>query len=109
MTTFNQILNQTALEVLSPKQVAQVSEVQDQILQNSLVQVRQEIAKLKEIIEVQEMAFNPCIEVRDKLAEKKAMEQHIWVEIQMRGIRPHLATADASKDATQQLADFLAE
>ncbi len=109
MATFNQILNQTALEVLSPKQVAQVSGVQDQILQNSLVQIRQEIAKLKEIIEVQEMAFNPCIEVRDKLAEKKAMEQRIWVEIQMRGIRPHLATADASQDATQQLAEFLAQ
>ncbi len=106
MATFNQILNQTALEVLSPKQVAQVSEVQDQILQNSLVQIRQEIAKHKEIIEVQEMAFNPCIEVRDKLAEKKAMEQGIWVEIQMRGIRPHLATP---KDATEQLAEFLAE
>ena len=109
MSTFNQILSQTAIEVLSPKQQVAISQMQDQLLENSLVQVRQEIAKLKEIIEVQEMAFNPCIEVRDKLAEKKAMEQSIWVEIQMRGIRPHLATADVSQDATQQLADFLAQ
>jgi hypothetical protein len=107
MSTFNQILNQTAIEVLSPKQQVAISQMQYQLLENSLIQVRQGITKLQEIIEVQEMAFNPCIEVRDKLAEKKAMEQRIWVEIQMRGIRPQLAGAYASQDATQKLADFL--
>jgi hypothetical protein len=74
--------------VLSNKNVVAIAEMKDEKLAESLVQTRQEIAKLKQIIEVQEMAFNSCIEVRDKLAEKKAMEDGLWIEIQFRKVVP---------------------
>ncbi|PWK16626.1 hypothetical protein LV89_04888 [Arcicella aurantiaca] len=84
MTTFNELLNQAALSVLDTNQQSAISQQQNQMLQNSLVQVRREIAALKSSIETQEKAFNPVLELKETLIQKQKMEQEIWVEIQKR-------------------------
>ncbi len=40
---------------------------------NSLEQARKKVAELEEIIRVQEVVYNPCLEVRDKLKEIQNM------------------------------------
>lgn len=84
MTTFNELLNQAALSALDTNQQSAISQQQNQMLQNSLVQVRREIVELKSSIETQENAFNPALELKESLAEKQKMEKEIWVEIQKR-------------------------
>ena len=93
MATFNELLNQAALSALDTNQQLAISQQQDQLLENSLVQVRQEIAELKSSIETQEQALNPAVELKDALAEKKQMEKEIWVEIQKRKLSKNLPSA----------------
>lgn len=84
MATFNELLSQAALSVLDPNQQSAISQQQDQLLQNSLVKVRREIAELKSAIEIQDKAFNPALELKETLAQKQIMEKEMWVEIQTR-------------------------
>lgn len=84
MTTFSELLNQTALSTLEPHQQLAISKQQDQLLENSLSQVRRKIAELKAAIHTQEIALNPALELKDSLAIQQQMEKEIWVEIQMR-------------------------
>lgn len=94
MTTFNELLNQAALSALDTNQQSAISQQQNQMLQNSLVQVRIEIAELKSSIETQENAFNPALELKESLAEKQKMEKEIWVEIQKRELAVVMPSAD---------------
>ena len=93
MATFNELLNQAALSALDTNQQLAISQQQDQLLENSLVKVRQEIAELKSSIETQEQALNPAVELKAALAEKKQMEKEIWVEIQKRKLSKNLPSA----------------
>ncbi len=73
MTIFNQLLNQTAFSLLDETQQASVSAIQKKMIVNSLEQARKKVAELEEIIRVQEVVYNPCLEVRDKLKETQNM------------------------------------
>ncbi len=73
MTTFNQLLNQTAFSLLDETQQASVSAIQKKMIVNSLEQALKKVAELEEIIRVQEAVYNPCLEVRDKLKETHNM------------------------------------
>ncbi len=86
MPTFRELLNQTALSVLDQNQQSTISQVQDKMLENSLVQVRKEITSLEVAIQTQELAHNPLLETKDQLKVKKAMEIEIKQEIQRRNL-----------------------
>ncbi len=73
MTTFNQLLNQTAFSLLDETQQASVSAIQKKMIVNSLEQARKKVTELEEIIRVQEAVYNPSLEVRDKLKETQNM------------------------------------
>ncbi len=59
--------------MLDETQQASVSAIQKKMLVNSLEQARKKVAELEEIIRVQEVVYNPCLEVRDKLKETQNM------------------------------------
>ncbi len=86
MPTFRELLNQTAISVLDQNQQLIMSQVQDKMLENSLVQVRKEITSLEVAIQTQELAHNPLLETKDQLKVKKAMEQSLKQEIQRRNL-----------------------
>ncbi len=73
MYRFPQLLNQTAFSLLDETQQASVSAIQKKMIVNSLEQARKKVAELEEIIRVQEVVYNPCLEVRDKLKETQNM------------------------------------
>ena len=107
MSTFQELLNQTAFSVLEPNQQSTTFQQQDQLLENSLIQVRKEIAQLNTAIQTQEVAFNPVIELKESLALKQKMEQEIWVQIQQRQISTAIPSAKGSLVMVQEAPENL--
>jgi hypothetical protein len=96
MPTFNELLNQAALSALEPNQQSAILKQQDQLLDNSLIQVRSEIAELKSAIQTQESVFNPVLELKETLVQKQKMEKEIWVQIQMRKLSSNLPSTEGT-------------
>lgn len=77
-------LAQSAFSLLDSSTQERIWNIQNLQLENSLKEVRRNIAQLQETTQTQRLANNPCIELEDKLKELKNQEKEIWVEIQMR-------------------------
>jgi ribosomal protein L29 len=77
-------LAQNAFALLDSTTQEKIWNIQTQQLENSLTEVRKQIAQIKETSQTQRLANNPCIEFEDKLKELQKQEEDVWVEIQTR-------------------------
>jgi hypothetical protein len=77
-------LAQNAFTLLDSSTQERIWNIQNQQLENSLKEVRMQIAQLQETTQTQRLANNPCLDLEDKFKELQKQEKDIWVEIQTR-------------------------
>ncbi|NBB27000.1 hypothetical protein [Cellulophaga sp. BC115SP] len=79
-------LTKSAFFQLASSTQDRICQIQSLQIQKSLVQVRGQKAMIKETIQTQKLANNPCLKLEDKLHELQRHEQILWVELQTRAM-----------------------
>lgn len=86
MQTLAMKLTKSAFFQLEPSTQNRICQIQSLQMQKSLELVRGQKAMIKETIQIQKLANNPCLKLEDKLHELQREEQILWVELQTREV-----------------------
>lgn len=86
MQTSAMKLTKSAFFQLEPSTQNRICQIQSLQMQKSLELVRGQKAMIKETIQIQKLANNPCLKLEDKLHELQREEQILWVELQTREV-----------------------
>jgi len=79
-------LTKSAFFQLEPNTQNRICQIQSLQMQKNLELVRGQKAMIKETIQTQKLANNPCLKLEDKLHELQREEQILWVELQTREV-----------------------
>ena len=86
MQTLEMELTKSAFFQLEPSTQNRICQIQSLQMQKNLELVRSQKAMIKETIQTQKLANNPCLKLEDKLHELRTQEQILWVELQTREV-----------------------
>lgn len=86
MQTLEIELTKSAFFQLEPSTQNRICQIQSLQMQKKLELVRGQKAIIKETIQIQNLANNPCLKLEDKLYELQRQEQILWIELQTREV-----------------------